>query len=583
MTRRRNKKQKSRGDALEESKTAESKTAKKHQRPDWSQFPPSQLRADPKLYVNIPDRLRCQAEYASAALLGASLRSIDDRRNHQTKSIIDNIAGICPTVLADAMLAREFLVAADDEMIYREILDTERTLFPWIGRPQPKLISHIPWNLDLALLAVGKSPFFYNYLPEEMKRDNEDLAFATLFGGRLDAIKDSDALKAIVEQVHSCCPRLFSNLDTVSMLLVSGEENVVMTVLGTFHYEIVWDQGLADKALERFPVVNFFLPVSLRNNGDVDVQHVVELLVKGLADVDEVIHECPALLADAAALEEVFHGANARVTVEIVENHSLALPWNQDLIRLAAKVCFHYVRGLGIADKDIEGAYKECRCDHHLPLGIVLSPVLFAATIDVWPEFLNRCPCALVQDDSSVLAALNFMGSVLQRPELLPELQNWLLGFVDSIKLHYQHRESFQTLLKCITRAGREGQEPLSIFPRDVETSNALIRNIFEFLVGTPAKMAEMKYDAFQVVYCLVTLPWEFVGKMGAPSKVLEYARGPDDDEDTFFCGWWCDALAELDEKYNGNPNKRKRAKRNSDDDVDNDDDDDDDETSDEE
>jgi hypothetical protein len=500
--------------------------------------------------------------------LGLSLPSIDDRSKQITENIIKSIDKNCPTVLANATLAREFLVAADEELICREFLDMQpkpvSLVSLWFETPRPKLISHIPWNLDLAMLAVSKSPFFYKYLPEEMKRGNKDLAFATVFGDKLAAIKEGDGLKTIVKQVHSCCPSLFSNLATMSKLLVIGEENVVMTVLGTFHYEIVWDQGLADGALERFPVVNFFLPESFRN-GAVDVQHAVELLVKGLADVDEVIDDCPALLADAAALEEVFHGAKAKVTVIIVQKRSSTLPWNRDLIRLAAKVCYSGERGSGIADKDIEGVYKECRCNHHLPLGMILSPVL-AAKMDVWPDFLNHCPCALVQDDSSVLAALNFMGPMLQIFELPPGLQNWLLGFVDAIKLLFQNRQSFQTLLKCIARAGREGQEPLSLFPRDVETNDALIHYIFEFLVGTPTTVAEMKYDAFYVVYCLITFPCEFVGEMGAPSKVIKYMR-PNNNEETFFCKWFCDALAELDEKYNGNPNTRKRATRNSDDD----------------
>jgi hypothetical protein len=80
---------------------------------------------------------------------------------------------------------------------------------------------------------------------------------------------------------------------------------------------------------------------------------------------------------------------------------------------------------------------------------------------------------------------------------------------------------------------------------------------IAEFLVGSPKKAAEMKQDALKVVYCLLTLPSEFLYEMSEPVHVFKY-KAPFRPEDTFYCEWCCDALAKMDEKYNGNHNNRK-------------------------
>lgn len=533
--------------------TAQSQANKK-QKPDWDHFPAARLRAEPKQFINIPKKLRGQTEYASAALLGLTSPRLDKRSKYQADTIVENIAKFCPTVLADANLAREFLVAANDEIIHQTITE--------------KLISHIPWNVDLALLAIGKSPFFYKHLPEELKKDNEDLAFATLYSKKIPSTKDGEHhLNEIVNHLRSSCSGLFSNSAATNRLLHGKEDKgFVMTVLAGFCDKIVWDKDLAAVALERFPAVRSFLPAIFRED-NLDAQHVMGLLLHATnkTNVEDVISAFPLFFADAAALKQVFLCAKTWITAEIVANMSAKLPWNKELIRLAGERCHdgEYHNGddeePNMADEEIERLYKGNQgCKHHLPLGMLLSYYI-AHKRKVWPNFLNRCRCALVQDDSVLLTVLDFMKPMLLKTELAPKLRDWLQGLVDPIKMNFQNKQSFQTLLKCITVAGRDGQGPLDLFPRDVATSIALKQNISEFLLGSPVKAAETRQDALQVVYCLLTLPSEFVDEMGAPIDVLGY-QSPYRDEDTFYCEWCCDALAELDEKYNGNHNTRKSA-----------------------
>jgi hypothetical protein len=546
--------------------TPQNSNQKKQKGVDTSQFLPSQILAEPKQYLNIPRTLKCQTEYASAALMGLTSSLIDERSKHQAGRTIELIDQNCPTILADAKLAREFLVAADDKII-QEILKIR------FGEPRLKLVSHIPWNPDLARLAIGKSPFFYQFLPEELKKNNDELAFATLFGGKL--AKDGD-LENIVTQLRSSCSGLFSSASAMKRLLDSRKENIIMNVLASFGDKIAWDQETADVAVQRFPAASVFLPAAFRKDG-LDAQHVMASLMNPNANVDNVISAYPAFFSDAIALKEVFRRADKEVVSQIVASLCTKLPWDRDLVRLATRHCYgdyYFDEELSMVDKEVKRMYKgEHVCKNHLPLGMLVSYVM-AEKIVLWPDFLNHCRCALVHDSSVLLAALNFMDPMLLASDLSEELSDWLQGLADPIKLYYQDRgSSFQTLLKCITVAGRDGQEPLSLLPKDVETSNALKQKIAEFLVGSPVKAAEMKQDALQLVYCVLTTPSEFVNEMGDPSDVFEYKSPHRVEEATFYCEWCCDALAKLDEKYNGNHNNRKMAGMD-DDDEDSDEDD---------
>ncbi len=490
--------------------------------------------------------------------MGLTSPLIDGRSKYLTGRIVENIVKNCPTILSDESFAREFLNAADDQMINGVILQIGS-----FWSPKPNLIFNIPWNQDLALLAIGKSAFFYEHLPKELKQDNEDLAFATMFSSKLatNNVKEND-LKSIVKQVRSSCSGVFSNATAIKKLLSSDNEKMVMTVLAGFCDKFIWDQELVDMALPRFPAVYSFLPACFRND-DIDAQHVISLLVHPdeATKVKDVISKFPSFFADAAALKEVFLWAGRFVTIEIVASMSPRLPWNRDLNRLAARRChdgeYHGGKYANMADVEIERIYRGKRgCKHHLPLGMLLSYV-FVDRLSMWPDFLNHCGCALRQDDSLLLTVLNFLKPMLRQSQLSKKLCDWLQGLVDPIMWNFQNQCSFQALLKCITVAGRDGQEPLDLFPRDVETSKALKRMIAEFLVGSPKKAAEMKQDALKVVYCLLTLPSEFLYEMSEPVHVFKY-KAPFRPEDTFYCEWCCDALAKMDEKYNGNHNNRK-------------------------
>ncbi len=537
------------------------------------------MTADPQLYLRIPNEGKRQTEYATAALEGlAALHpNNNDYGCFKIRDILREIASQCPTVFANGTLFRKLIESEKFKLLITLLKSKEGFT------PKPiDLMSTIMWNMPQALSAVDKSPLWYKHLPTELKQDREDLALATIFSSQLATVKEA-ALKSLVKHMRSCCHGLFSNPATVGKLLSinsANKEHVVMTVLSNFGDTIAWDQELVHVALQRFPATNFFLPPSFRNEKMMTAKHVVPLLLKRLVSVDDVISICPTFLDKISALEYVFEQDDARpITTQIVKKMSSTLPWNQDLVGLARDVCYTDDYRSNLADKYIEKMYKGRGCQRHLPLGMILSYVL-ADKIDEWPDFLNHCSCDLAKDDSRMLEALDFMELMVRSSELSEELQDWLLGLVAPIKLYFEERESFQTLLKCITVAARDGQEPLSLLPKDDETNVALKRKIAEFLVGSSStsKLAEMKQDALQVVFCIVTLPSEYVNEMSEPSHVQEYEAPFRSDEATFFAGWCSDALAELDEKYNGNPNNRKRTTHHN-----NNEDEDDDEESDEE
>jgi hypothetical protein len=199
--------------------------------------------------------------------------------------------------------------------------------------------------------------------------------------------------------------------------------------------------------------------------------------------------------------------------------------------------------------------YKENKeCKYHLPFGMLLSDIVNDSTANGdWPDFLNHCPCALVQDESVLMKALGFLDPTLDRAELPNELGSWLQEMVRFIKEKYQNRNAFQTLLSCMTVMDENGQRTLGLFRGDGETSIALKRHIAEFL-GAPVKYpaATLKRDAFKLVYCLLTLPNEFGDEIYSASDVLHY-ESPSRGEGTFYCKWCCETLAELTNKYKDN------------------------------
>jgi hypothetical protein len=527
-----------------------------------SPFSPAQVRAQPHQYLYLPTTLQCKQEYAAAALLGLTSDleddpSLDARINLlKLPLVLRDVKKNCPNALADVSLFRELLVAGDAGMI--------RLLT--CAFSSEHLISNVPWDCDLALLAIGKSPFVYLHLPSKLKKDNEELAFATINGSKTAVFEEDNDLKTIMRQVGLDCSGLFSNATAMKWLLSTGsKEEFVMTVLASFCDKIDWDQDLVDMALSQYPASYSYFPACFRND-DIEAQFVMASLLmlnqaklsykETVEYVSAVFCAFPDFFSDPDALQQAFLQADAFVVCGIVASISNRLPWNRALTRLASTQCCdmeYHEENPTLADEEIESVYKTSGCKYHLPLGMLL-PCFLADNIEVWPVFLNNCCCALVCDDLVLQNALNFIEPMLLKSEVTPELFSWIQGLVDPVKSKFQNMVSFQTLLKCIALADG-GEGPLSQFPRDTETSKALIQMIADFL-GAPINATELAQDALQLVYCLLTLPEEFDNGVDSPLEVLRYKECYMlRDQDTFYCKWCCNALIRLKEKYDNKDN----------------------------
>jgi hypothetical protein len=576
---------------------------------DASDSTPDQIQADPILYLQIPPTHQCQPHYASATLLGlADDDLIDDLKTLcKREDLVGLVAKSCPDLMAtDATLFRKLLETGDktflmmlsrsplisnvlwdldlamlaiqkssvylarvgkscphllsEATVFRQLLEQNETSILKLLSQSTLFSQHVAWDLDLAMLAVDQAPTFYQNLPLAIKTNNTVLALATMIPSDENAAAEGESLIHIVNDVQRHCPAIFSNDDdshtALAKVLDSNNEELVSAILVTFGDQIVWDADLVEIALDSFPNSYSFLPAEFRND-NVDAQQVMALLLKpNVTDVkvDDAIAAFPGFFADQDAMKQLFEKSDNNVVERVVEKMSRKLPWDKDLMRLAAEMCDngeYHQENPSMADEEMERMYKgNKKCKHHLPLGMLVSRHM-ADAVDKWPDFLNHCPCALAHDESILKEALYFVGLMVQRSGLLQELTSWLQGIVRPIKKEFQNRQSFQTLLKCITVAD-QGQGTLELLRGDGDTSIALKRHIAEFL-GAPIvkQTATLKRDALKLVYCLLTLPAEFRNEMDSPSEVLNYKSSFRGD-DTFYCKWCCEALAALNDKYKG-------------------------------
>ncbi len=535
----RNKKRKATDEPDISKKPQSAKIQSKKKSAKWT---PASIQADPQLYLrSLPETLQSEPKFALAALLGLTTTlSTGPRSDEQTNDIISNVSQHCPNVLANASRFRQFVTSGGDNTT--KLLRCSKLL---------PLMAKASWGLDLARLAVRKVPLFYKHLPLSLKSDAQ-LALDALLRNN-DVAVEYVGLRTIVEEMHACCSNLFSTPRAMQKLLHCGNETLIMTVLTSFSNQILWDPKLVDLALDLCPLSLFILPPHVRIDDTFQGRHVLMAMLKlevgngcsreeMIARVDGVISKYPYLFTEQDTLKYLFQRANKAVVCRILERMSNRLPWDKSLTRLAAKHCRSSMVGTEI-ERIFEG---KSDCKHHLPLGMLLSP-FFAKTVDVWPDFLNNCRCALSHDDAVLLAALHFLDPMLLRSRLSVEFKSWLLGVVCPIRLKLQSKLAFQTLLKCITVA--DGQGPLELFPKDTDTSKALTRKIAEFL-GAPIEATEMKQDAVKLVHCLLTLPREFVNDFIDRADMLLYhslCR-----RELFFshCDWCCDVLVTLDKKY---------------------------------
>ncbi len=444
--------------------------------------------------------------------------------------------------------------------VFRQLLDRNDVKFLKTLSLATSLLRHVTWDLDLAMLAVGKAPTFYTSFPTTLKANNTMLALAAMMPSDETVAAKGKAMIQIVKDVHRHCPCIFSNDNdshtALAKVLDSDNEELVDAILVIFGDQIGWNADLVEIALDSFPSSYSFLPAEFRND-NVDAQQVMALLLKpNVTDkkVDKAIAAFPGFFADRDAVKQLFEKSSNTVVERVVAKMSPKLPWDKDLMRLAADLCHDgdYHEDPNMADEEMERMYKRNKkCKFHLPLGMLVSYIM-ADVVDEWPDFLNHCPCPLVHDESSLKEALDFVELLLQKSDLSTKLTSWLQGIVRPIKEKLQNHEAFQTLLKCITVADG-GEGALELLRGDGDTSIALKRHIAEFLGAPIEPKATLKRNAVKLVYCILTLPGEFREEIDSPSDVLDYESPYRPGDDTFYCEWCCKALAKLNDQDKGN------------------------------
>jgi hypothetical protein len=369
-----------------------------------------------------------------------------------------------------------------------------------------------------------------------------------------------EALIRIVMDVRHHCPGIFSNDDenhtALAKVLDSDNEELVEAILVRFGDQIGWNADLVEIAVGRFPNSLSFLPDEFRNDYVDTPQVMTSLLRRDVTEetVDDAIAAFPDFFTDRDVVMQLFGRSDKLVVERVVEKISPKLPWDKNLMRLAAEVCHdgEYYENPNMADEEMERMYQwNKKCKFHLPLGMLVSYIM-ADVVDKWPDFLNHCPCALTDDESSLKEALDFVELLLQKSDLSTKLKSWLQGIVRPIKGKLQNHQAFQTLLKCITVADR-GEGTLELLRGDGDTSIALKRHIAEFLGAPIEQTATLKRDAVKLVYCILTLPGEFRDEMDSPSDVLNYDSPCRPGDGTFYCEWCCKALAKLNDQYKDN------------------------------
>jgi hypothetical protein len=493
---------------------------------------PSEILANPKAYLhNTSNELKSQPPYASAVLLGlASIDPKDKESKNQTRFLVDSVVKRCPDIMArDATLFRQLLATGDESFfvllsqtplishvswdvdlaklaikrttcflgsigkknpgvfsnatVFCLLLDTaHKNLLQFLSQ-WPPLLHHVPWDPDLAVWAVGKEPLFYQTLPTALKTNDATLALAAM----VDVSTESNAvINKIVKDVHHHCPGLFSNDDdshtALATILDSANKELVGAILVTFGDQILWNNDLVAIARDRFPDSYSFFPTPFRDDR-VDAQKVMASLLPlkvtnelsnytaAYSIVDATIAAFPGFFVDQDAVKQLFQHADESVVSRVVEKLSREIPWDEDLVCFAAERC-RDEDNHDITDDEIEQMYKENKeCKYHLPFGMLLSDIVNDSTANGdWPDFLNHCPCALVQDESVLMKALGFLDPTLDRTELPNELGSWLQEMVRFIKEKYKNRSAFQTLLNCMTVMDENGQRTLELFRGDSET-----------------------------------------------------------------------------------------------------------------
>jgi hypothetical protein len=502
---------------------------------------PNEIQAQPKLYLQISEELRCQPPFAAATLLGLNCDDdIDVSTLSMRGELMRIVARNCPNLMAE------------DSSLFRKLLDAGDENFVMLLSRLPNM-SRVSWNQDLAMVAVNKTPFFYRVLPKTLKQNNITLAVSAMMSIKDDALAaNGTILQNIVKDVQLHCPDMFAQPSTNALhtILASDNEDLVAAVLIEFGERIGWDKALAKFAKTHFPFSRSFFPAKYRKDR-VDAQKVMALLLPlkvtadefsyeaMLSQVDAVIYNYPDFFRDRNDVQQLFCVANETVTCIIVEKLSCQLPWDKDLVRLAAETWHH--EHPNMAETEMERIYKEDDqpdCKHHLPLGMLLSSIM-AETVNAvnaegdaeddddeeedWPDFMNHCGCALHQNDAVFWTVLEFVEAMLQRSVVAQEVQVRLVRLLHQIQDKVQHQRSFQTFLTCITVSAEGG--PLDVlFRGDDATSVALKRHIAEFLMGAPIQQqASLKRDVFKLVYCVFTLPAVFREEMRSASNVLNY------------------------------------------------------------
>jgi hypothetical protein len=282
--------------------------------------------------------------------------------SHFPSLVLELVPDFCPNILNYPSVCREILLAMNTHNI---------KLFMAKLPPSSHASS---WDRDLAILALNKSPLFYRLLPESMKNGDDELAVAALTS--LGTTDGHIELKKIVEEVNSCCARLFTKPTTLKkiyhrstdvledfskifpdLLLIEsaffrrlidqGSLEVIEAMLSvlprlsplppTATRRVRWNGKVTLFAVRSSPFVyRRLLPNEKKNNYSLAVAALLSLAERHppwlvVGNVDDAAYFCPDLYTDHGVMQEIFrHGTEQLVNV-LVTKVSNIIAWDQDL------------------------------------------------------------------------------------------------------------------------------------------------------------------------------------------------------------------------------------------------------------
>jgi hypothetical protein len=585
------------------------------QQVDHRTWEPDQVKAKPISYlVSIPNELKCEPQFATAALLGLSEASlelfmksaelVDVRKDkyppRDTKQeIVQSIEKFCPGVLKDGQVFRKLLKEADETTINLLLY----------GRPS--LIDAVTWDENLARWAVQKAPLCYLRLPTDLKTVKElvpivreklcsaddvfieflirsgPMTWSTLIDRgiwnrnvalqavtrtplfykylpaklkeirelAMAAVLSPNADEDTISHVRMDNRSLFDESTALQEMIVNGGEKLIRTLLIEYCNRIVWNEAMVGAACSRFPVSYHFLPAMFRED-HIDAQRVMGSLLplmydSGLATaVDEVIAAVPGFFANQHDLKQLFFMTNAKVLQRVVMRTASSIPWDRQLIRLVAQVCL-----------------EEYEYSQHNPVHVKIMKIykeesdcadhlpLGVLLHGVFADSVEVWPdwfyaCVLVRDDAVLIEALESAEHILKVVDLASDLASWLGVLVHRVKNKCQNNVSFHSLVTCI--AGARDGAPLECLKGKDETRVAFKRNIAAFLGATVSKTEKgiLRNDASKLIHCLLTMPEELRFR-GRSDVHLYRPRNNWDYDEPFYCNWCCKALTRLDKIYN--------------------------------